>query len=222
MCAVYREIRDSLKSGDVIAFSGKGRVSELIKWRTRSPYSHVGLVYRAAITDCDMTAEHTVVYLIESTTMIGEATQFIPGTHGFVPERTYRKGLQMVLLSQRLEDYKGEVWVSKLDKGARKVMRENSRLVAGAWNQAFEWLRARIPYDAVQAIGAGIDWWDRFFENEEDFSALFCSEFCAAIFKRMGLLEDTFNASEATPSDVMQFTFLEKVVSLQKACQTVV
>ncbi len=45
----YGEIRDRMKPGDVVAFSGKKAHSEIIKWATRSNVSHVGIVLQSRL-----------------------------------------------------------------------------------------------------------------------------------------------------------------------------
>ena len=62
---MYQKYRNQMKTGDVIAFSGKGRVSQIIKWKTGSQFSHVGIVL-----DSNMQGGvgHAVM-LIESTSL---------------------------------------------------------------------------------------------------------------------------------------------------------
>lgn len=40
----YSDIRHNLCTGDIVLFSGAGMVSNVIKWATRSKWSHVGMV----------------------------------------------------------------------------------------------------------------------------------------------------------------------------------
>ncbi len=42
----YKEIRDSLKTGDLFAFQGKSASDWMIQMAEGAPYSHVGMVYR--------------------------------------------------------------------------------------------------------------------------------------------------------------------------------
>ena len=42
----YQELRSDLKTGDILLFSGKGGISDGIKFFTLSKYSHVAMVYR--------------------------------------------------------------------------------------------------------------------------------------------------------------------------------
>jgi hypothetical protein len=39
----YEEIRDQIKNGDVLMYKGRGLISSIIQWVTRSPYSHAGI-----------------------------------------------------------------------------------------------------------------------------------------------------------------------------------
>jgi hypothetical protein len=39
----YESVRDRIKTGDVIAFSGRLCISHLNQWVTQSPYSHVAM-----------------------------------------------------------------------------------------------------------------------------------------------------------------------------------
>jgi hypothetical protein len=39
----YEEIRDQIKNGDVLMYKGRGLISSIIQWATRSSYSHAGI-----------------------------------------------------------------------------------------------------------------------------------------------------------------------------------
>jgi len=88
----YHTVRDQMRIGDVLAFSGCGLVSKIISWKTRSPVTHVGVVLRNA---------QGRVKIIESTTLTG------------------KRGVQTALLSERLKSYKGEVWWLRLRRDLR-------------------------------------------------------------------------------------------------------
>jgi hypothetical protein len=47
----YAQLRDSLRDGDVVLCQGHDPFSRLIQWSTRSPWSHVGLVFRVDSLD---------------------------------------------------------------------------------------------------------------------------------------------------------------------------
>jgi len=93
----YEDIRDQMKPGDLICFGGMGWVSKLIKWRTRSNISHVGVV--ANVND-----KHGRVMVMESTSLDG------------------KKGVQMNRLSKRIGDYNGHVWWFPLSERRREKL----------------------------------------------------------------------------------------------------
>ncbi len=82
----YTDIRDKLKTGDVLLFSGRGFVSWVIRLRTWSKISHVGMVYK-----------------IGTNVMVWESTRL-----------TGKDGVQISLLSVRGKRYKGRIRVRQL------------------------------------------------------------------------------------------------------------
>ena len=94
----YEKLRTKLKTGDIVLFSGKGFVSWLIKWFTKSKWSHVGMAMR--ILDYDM------VLLWESTRMT--SVKDIYGEH--------HTGVRILPLSKALEKYKGSAGVRYIFK----------------------------------------------------------------------------------------------------------
>lgn len=93
--STYSEVRDKMQPGDLIAFGGMGWVSRLIKWRTRSNISHVGVV--AKVND-----GHGRVMVMESTSLDG------------------KKGVQINRLNKRVEEYNGNVWWYPLSERTRE------------------------------------------------------------------------------------------------------
>jgi hypothetical protein len=94
---VYNHYRPTMCHGDVLAFSGKSRLSEVIKWKTGSPYSHVGMVLRWDLGG----GFGDTVFLVESTTLT-DLPDAVTGE--------CIKGVQIHRLSERLTGYKGAVW----------------------------------------------------------------------------------------------------------------
>ena len=82
----YEDIRDKLKAGDVLLFSGRGFISWLIRLRTWSKISHNGMVYK-----------------IGQNVMVWESTRL-----------TGKDGVQISLLSVRGKRYKGKISVRQL------------------------------------------------------------------------------------------------------------
>ena len=183
----YQQYRTEMKTGDVIAFSGKGQFSDLIKWKTKSNISHVGMVLD---TNMSMGIGRSVM-LIESTTLINSPDAVT---------KSMRKGVQMQWLSSRLHSYDGEAyWHPLLDPIPRE-----KRLVMQHWLRSTH--KNQIPYDTVQAMGAGMDFFDSLgFANETDLSKLFCSELVTKALQIAGVIDGGINPSEQTPADVLKF-----------------
>lgn len=172
-------LRGELQTGDIVLFSGKGGVSDWIKWFTRGTWSHVGMVVR--VPDWDM------VMLWESTTLSN-----LPD----IESGKETKGVQLVSLSKRIQTYKGEVAVRRLNADRTPAMlralQTLRREVAGRQYEA----------DKIELIRAALD--GPFGANREDLSSLFCSELVAEAYQRMGLLPDGTGAkpsNEYTPKD---------------------
>jgi hypothetical protein len=102
--ALYQDVRPKMKAGDVIAFSGKGNFSEVIKWATRAAVSHVGVILQSKL-------------LIDGDPQSGIFNQIIESTslNGF-------SGVIVSRLSDRLDTYNGEIWWLPLHQDLHATM----------------------------------------------------------------------------------------------------
>lgn len=185
-----------MKFGDVVAFSGKGAVSNIIKWKTGSDISHVGMVLESEF----IVGEKRIV-LIESTSLVN-----IPDLR----TRELIKGVQQQHLSQRLDSYEGQAYYYEL-----KTVVDDFRK-----NTMYNWLMSkhasRTPYDSVQALGSAIDLLDNMgFENKPDFSSLFCSEMVTKVLQLGDFLPSAINPSEQTPADVIAYDCFKERVQIK-------
>ena len=173
----YADVRGELKTGDLLFFSGKSRVSELIKWFTGSKWSHVGMVCRIA--------EYDLVLCWESTTLSNARD-----VHFNRP----LQGVQLVPLSARIEAYDGAV-------GLRQLSSCLSDLQLIHLAQLRHEMRGR-PYESskLELLRSAYD--GPFGANEEDLSSVFCSELIAEAYQRMGLLDNALPANEFTPGEM--------------------
>ena len=172
----YENLRPSLKTDDVVLFSGKGGISTGIKWFTNSKWSHVGMVLRLP--------EWDAVMLWESTTLSNIVD---------VESGKERKGVQIVPLSERVRKYKGEASIRVLDiEQTPEMLKELSLLRAEIKGRPYE-------KDKIELIKAAYD--GPLGENKEDLSSLFCSEMVAEAYQRMGLLSEKKPSNEYTPKD---------------------
>jgi hypothetical protein len=183
----YEEARKNMKPGDVIAFGGKSRFSELIKFATFSDVSHVGVILQTKITD-DETGRF-FNQIIESTSL-----------NGF-------NGVNISRFSDRLDTYDGELWWLPINDDIRRNRFDQKAFYDFLFNQA----KDRKPYDMPQAIKSALDALDELpfgiegpGYNGEDFSKFFCSELVAAGLEKAGSV-GTVNASEVTPIDLCRW-----------------
>lgn len=189
---MYNEVRNKIKTGDVISFSGKGHTSNIIKEVTDSDISHVGIVLKKTIVE-----NQERILLIESTTL-----NKLPDV--FTGKKF--KGVQVQYLSDRIKDYKGQVYWHGLQRTLKPM--EKQALIT------FLMLQHQLEYDSKQAIGAGVDIFDILFSNIENHDEFFCSELVAAAYKHIGWFPGSYNTSEITPADVVEYSFLNKRVQI--------
>jgi len=184
--AKYSEVRNEMQPGDIVAFSGKGQFSEIIKWATRAPVSHVGIILQSKLLIGDTPQQGFFNQIIESTTL-----------NGF-------SGVSISRLSDRVETYEGEMWWLPLSERSRKKLKTKK-----LYN--FLLHQEKKPYDMPQAVKSALDALDNIpllrkaTHNIEDFSRFFCSELAAAGLEA-GKVIKNINSSEVTPIDLCMFS----------------
>lgn len=156
----YKDMRDFMLPGDVIAFGGKGFVSSTIKKVTKCNVSHVGIILQALVPQWE---GGFINQIIESTSL-GD---------GFA-------GVQINRMSLHINNYDGDIWWLPLSDEARE------KLNVGLF---FSFLLDQVgkKYDAPQAIMSALD---RLPDTREDLDKLFCSELNTAALERGGVLKD--------------------------------
>lgn len=186
----YADVREKMKPGDVIAFSGKGHFSEIIKWATRANVSHVGIILQSKMLGMEEGDHRFFNQIIESTSL-----------NGF-------SGVTISRLSDRIDMYQGEMWWLPLSGESRDKL--NTRVFYD-----FLLKQDRKAYDMPQAVKSALDGLDnipllgRATHNIEDFSRFFCSELAAAGLEKGGVISKV-NASEVTPVDLCMFSIYDK------------
>ena len=180
MPTLYQNIRNDLKTGDLVLFAGRGLVSATIKYSTFSKWSHVGMIINMP--------EYDFVTVWESTTL-SKAMDL--ETHA------PRSGVQLVPLSARVRTYNGEIAVRQLEG-----LEPNHIDVNGLMELRKEVSRRPYEQSKLELIKSAYD--GPFGHNEEDLSSLFCSELVAEAYQRMGLLSEQKPSNEYTPADFSQ------------------
>lgn len=187
--AEYIEVRDKMQPGDVIAFAGKGDLSEIVKWATKSSVSHVGVILQTKLLIRNQPQDGYMNQIVESAIF-----------NGF-------SGVTINRLSDRFANYDGEIWWLPLSNAVRQKMNVK---------KFYDFLlhQEHKPYDVPQSIRAVLDVFDKtpFLEhltrNVEDFSRFFCSELVAAGLEESGGIP-RINASEVTPADLCMFALYQ-------------
>lgn len=170
----YREIRSSLKTGDVVLFSGNGLVAMGIRAGTRSKWSHVGMVY---VLDGE-------VFIWESSKVFS-AKDMETGRQ--------KKGVQLNLMSTRVEEVTGVVAVRRLANPLNaSQLSEVKKFRQYAKGRAYEQNEIELVRSALPG----------FLDNQkEDLSSLFCSELVAEAYQRASLLKDNPPSNSYVPND---------------------
>lgn len=179
----YEEIRKQLKTGDILLFSGKGGISDGIKFFTLSRYSHVGMVYRLSHT---LDPQDTL-FCWESTTL----SDLKDADSGKLT-----KGVQRVELSERLE----RCFARGYEISVRPLSMPLTEQMVLALNNFRHQVSGR-PYekDKIELLKAAYD--GLFGDNKEELSSLFCSELVAEAYQKMGLLNEKIPSNEYIPKD---------------------
>ena len=189
----YDQIRSTLKTGDIVLFSSGVICMKIWKRLTGSRWTHVGIVVYEK--------KFKQMLLWESVMSAGLCD---------VDTYENKKGVQSVLLRQKVRGYKGEVAIRRLTvaEKKRKKMRKNLReFRKEVRNRDYEKFRTQILKAFCDEFSKGKyqkkerNIFLRFFsaiveekwglrkENIEDLSSIFCSELIAEAYQRMGLLK---------------------------------
>lgn len=201
LSVTYQTLCEQIQVGDVITFSGSDLPSEVVKVATQSIYVHVAIVHSV-----DLQA------LSENAILIAES--HIDRSLPSVGTGKRALGVQFQWLFNRLAQHPGQAWWTPLKtplplEGIAKLQ---------VWLQTIE--SQEIPYDFVQAIGAGIAQVEFIkLRINPDCSALFCSELVTRALQIAGAIDETLNPSEQTAADVMQFSCFKKPLLIRgKLC----
>ena len=180
----YNEIRDELKTGDMVLFSGGGFVSRMIQMYTRSKWSHVGVVVRDDWYD--------QLLLWESTTL-----SKIKTIHGNV-----RQGVAIRPLSEVVENYDGVVGVRQL----KRELTDSEQITVGDLRKEFK--GRDYETDKLELFRSAYDFIGG--QNEEDLSSLFCSELVAEMYQRLYFISEELPSNEYTPADLSVVQLIEQ------------
>jgi hypothetical protein len=179
----YRDLRSELKTGDILLFSGKGGISEGIKFFTLSKWSHVGMVYKFE-SDLDPKGS---IFCWESTTLNDVAD---------ADTGKLTQGVQRVELSERLE----RCFAKGYEISVRRLSQPLTNDMIKELNEFRHEVSGR-PYEKSKLDLIKAAWDGLLVGSKEDLSSLFCSELVAEAYQRMKLLTEEKPSDEYTPKD---------------------
>ncbi len=182
----YEKYRKIAQTGDLVGFSGTGLLSTGIKIFSRSDWSHIGFVIRAAEWDMILCWESTLLCPVQDIET------------GFV-----KKGVMLVPLEARIVTYEGKVGIRRI----REALTLEQLIILRAFRQEVK----NRPYekDYIELVKSAYD--GPFGKNTHDLSSIFCSEGVAEPCIRMGLLPDDQPSNEYTPGDLLDKGTQEKI-----------
>lgn len=173
----YNEIRTQLKTGDIVLFSGSSPISHGIKLLTFSKWSHIGMVFKLPEID--------TIFLWEATT----GSNIADAIDGKI-----KHGVRLVLLSERIQTYQGEVAIRQLN--GFDMTQDQHRSLMQLRNQL---KNKRYEENELELMKSAFD--GPFGTNQEDLSSLFCSELVAEAYQCLGLLDESIPSNEYIPKD---------------------
>jgi len=167
----------SVKAGDLVGFSSYSFVDVIINIATRGiPFyhiSHVGIV-----------ANDTVPVIFESSRGIKEPC---------IIQNKRVTGVQAHLLTQRVKSYKGKVWLFPL---ARELNTAQKVLL-----QDYLESQIGVQYDTLGAFRSrDLSLLEKIIFRKADLHSLFCSEYCAEAYKRIGIFGENLDAGSLNPN----------------------
>ena len=178
----------SLQSGDVLLFSGKGLSSDVIRWFTGSHWTHVGVVVRLDETDEPLLLESNLTP--ETVDLFSGAAQ---------------PGISLVQIERKLNDYQGEIAIRRrqgepLTLRQRRLLR---RLVKRLYRRPYRHYLWRQVIDHLPGA------------RRRDYSAMFCSELVAELYRRLGWLPPDVRCGRFVPGHFAEPSFALQQGALQ-------
>lgn len=164
-----KTISSLVQTGDLLLFCGRGFTSNIVRYFTRSHWSHIGIVVRLRGIPEPL--------VLESTTL-SASNDLFKG----VPVR----GVGLVPLAQKVEQYDGEVALRRRHGEPLSLSRQKmvERLALTLCHR---------PYKNFLLCHLRAQFYRRY---RKDYSAMFCSELVAEIYRRLGWL-----AADVCPKD---------------------
>uniref|UniRef100_A0A6M3LB88 Putative peptidase n=1 Tax=viral metagenome TaxID=1070528 RepID=A0A6M3LB88_9ZZZZ len=171
---MYKHIRDKINSGDIIEWRSASPLGSIIRFFTRQKVNHSSLCICLPQYK-DWKEPHK--FILEAN----------PG------------GIELQLLSRRLQEFKGSAWWLKL-----KVGTEKTKEAIESW--ALPQVGVKYDYGSLfkNAIG----------RVSADSRKFFCSEFCYLALQHAGIILKTKKNRAPRPGEFGQFSIFDKPIQI--------
>lgn len=181
----------AFREGDIVACYGACAVSRIIRWATASPFAPSGL--RLGPSHVALIVEHQGRARWAEATTLTRRRCIVSGR--------ITSGWQMHEIEDRLEDFT-HVAVYRLHPFYRLDWHETEEFHTAAVNY---WIEHPTPYDAGGAMFSG----SRFaaltsLYPPADLASVFCSEYIAAVLRRLGRLPADANPARYNPARLLR------------------
>ncbi len=187
------------KPGDLILFSGLKVDAAVIRWFTKSDYSHVAIV----LDTNRETNQQTNVKIVESTTYTG-----LPD----FKNQKCKPGIQIHNLENWLNAYEnyGKAWCVPL---AKSLTSEGiDRMQNWLWNL----YERQVSYSCWKSIGSWLKVNRHFVHyDSQSIEKIFCSELATQALQIAGAIDNSVFACQQTPHDVTTFPCFHSPVLLE-------
>ena len=165
----------NLKTGDIVLFSGRCKVGRFIQLVTWCKWSHVGMIIIDDRFDSPLVCEST-------------HNDRVPGLD--LGRRT--QGVQTVYLKDRLEGYKGNMAIMRL---------EGHKLSQQDLDRFKEFRSASVGVLFEESFTEAFLSMFKWINNEGDFNTRFCTEHIGGAYQSLGLLTKCYPVHKITPAD---------------------
>jgi len=185
----YDDVRDFIRPLDLMAFQGRGTFSDAIRTvqhfqDSSNPYNSMTHVGSAIET---MLRNNLRKMFVEATTLTN--------IRDAVTKKLF-KGVQVHFISDRLHAYDGHVYWCPL----RCTSTPTEQAIDAVMKWATEKHHEGTEYDTVQAMRAGLRFWQSHCKGKEDMDKLFCSELSTKCEQLAGILSADWNPSRVLPA----------------------
>jgi hypothetical protein len=173
-------IHELVQTGDLLLFRGRGLTSNIVRYFTRSHWSHIGVVVRLRGV-----AEPLV---LESTTL-SDSNDLFKGA----PVR----GIGLVSLADKIRQYDGDI----------ALRRRQGEPLSASRQKMVERLALTLchrPYKNFLLCHLRAQFYR---QRKKDYSAMFCSELVAEIYRRLGWLDQDICPKDFVPGHFAKNNF---------------